>query len=56
MTIYDRISYALKQGMNIKLALMATGLDEKTFWLYFEDELFSSEQLKELRKVLNEFN
>lgn len=56
MTLYTRLSLALDQGMNIKLVLMATGLDLKTFWLYLEDELFSSEQLVELRRVLNEFN
>lgn len=55
MTLYSRLAHALDQGMNIKLALMATGLDAKTFWLYLDDQLFTFDMIVELEIMLNEW-
>lgn len=55
MTLYHRLSLALDQGMNMKLVLLATGLDLGTFWRTFEEQLFNSAQIVELELVLREW-
>lgn len=55
MNLYDKLKLALDNGMNIKLVLMATGLDLGSFWRYFEDELFSADMRIELELVLKEW-
>lgn len=55
MTLYTRLSLAIEQGMNIKLALLATGLDEKTFWQYYDEQMFNSEQVRALMVTVNEW-
>lgn len=56
MTLYTRLSLALDNGMNIKLVLMATGLDLGSFWRTFEEQMFTNAQRAELELVLREWS
>lgn len=51
----DLILTALDQDCNIKLLLIAIGLHEQEFRKYLQDELFSSEQRKNLKEVITEW-
>lgn len=46
---------AIENGINLKLLLIATGLQEQEFRKYLQDDLFSSEQRKNLKEVITEW-
>lgn len=55
MKIYARIDAAIEDDINIKRLLIATGLDERTFWIYYHDRLFNVHQLESIKQELNEW-
>lgn len=46
---------ALDQGINVKLLLIATGLDQITFMKYVHDDLFSVAQRTAIKEVIREW-
>jgi hypothetical protein len=53
--LQDLIIDALSEGMNKKVLLLATQMDEERFDLCVEYNKFTSEESREIRKALKEF-
>jgi len=55
MTVYESITHAVLDGINLKHLLIASGLDQHTFFQYHRDMLFSSEQTDQIKRVIREW-
>jgi hypothetical protein len=53
--LQDLIIDALEDGINKKVLLLATQMDEERFDLCVEYNKFTSEESREIRKALKEF-
>jgi hypothetical protein len=53
--LQDMIIDSLELGMNIKILLMATGIDEETFMHYVEFNKFDAHQQKILMRIIKEW-
>jgi len=56
MTTYDHLHHALSNGINLERLLMATGLDQYTFFQYMDNQLFTNDQETAIRVEIREWN
>jgi len=55
MTTYDKLYHAIINGINMERLLIATGLDQYTFFQYLDNMLFTAEQEQAIRMEVREW-
>ena len=55
MNTYDKLHHAILNGINLERLLIATGLDQYTFFQYMDNMLFTAEQEQAIRMEVREW-
>lgn len=56
MSTYDRLHHAILNGINLERLLIATGLDQYTFYQYMDNQLFTNHQETAIRDEIREWS
>lgn len=55
MTTYSLLIDAINDGINLERLLLATGIDQHTFYQYLDNRMFTSDQLEAIRLELKDW-